>query len=113
LRITHQKALRREATAYHEAGHAVIAYVLGYKPKSVTIVPTHDANGSVAYPLHGIALDSDGSDRAHLRLEIPIQISYAGLLAQRKHSEHSWPDFHAEWDYKQITDLGLRACGSA
>ena len=56
-----------EATAYHEAGHAVIAYLLGYKPQSVTIAPTFDTAGHLVIhgnPLHGFQLDPDGPDEA-------------------------------------------------
>jgi ATP-dependent Zn protease len=38
---------QRAPTAYHEAGHVVIAYVLGYKPKAATIIPAGDAAGVV------------------------------------------------------------------
>jgi hypothetical protein len=48
--------------AYHEAAHAVIAYLLGYRPQSVTIIPTVDTAGHIihANPLHGFQLDIDG-----------------------------------------------------
>jgi hypothetical protein len=113
--MNHQEAFQREVTAYHEAGHAVIAYVLGYKLKSVTIIPTHDAHGMVQYldPLRGIPLDAEVSDRARLRLEKAIQISFAGPLAQRKFKEHAWRDYHGEFDFKKIGELGIRAVGSA
>jgi hypothetical protein len=56
--MSHQDDFEREVTAYHEAGHAVIAYVLGYKPKSATIIPTRDANGTVKYQNPCAAFDS-------------------------------------------------------
>lgn len=67
------RAEQREATAYHEAGHAVTAHVLGGWVHSVTIVPTADdlAFGHVRYqPPRGASPDDDGV------------ITLAGPLAQ-------------------------------
>lgn len=38
-----------KATAYHEAGHAVIAYLHGRRFKCVSIQPSEDCNGFVEY----------------------------------------------------------------
>jgi len=40
----------RNWTAYHEAGHAVIAYILGLMPKSVTAKEDHDSAGHCTIP---------------------------------------------------------------
>jgi hypothetical protein len=103
-----------EATAYHEAGHAVIAYMLGYQPQSVTIVPAVDTAGHIIQtnPLHGFQLDIDGSDEARLRIESLITICFAGPIAQKRYNPRSWRRAHGEWDYGKITELGLGVCGS-
>jgi len=104
-----------EAAAYHEAGHAVIAYLLGCKPESVTITPTLDTAGHLvvhADPPHGFQLDTDDSDEARLRAESAITICFAGPIAQKRHNPRSWRKVHGQWDYDTITDLGLRVCGS-
>ena len=65
----------REATAYHEAGHAVVAWRLGHRPDMVTIVATGEFGGAgQACDAHfpGFSLDFDGSDRARLRIERAI-----------------------------------------
>jgi ATP-dependent Zn protease len=61
MRTETRKSLR-QANAHHEAGHAVIAYALGYKPTSATIVPSRRVRAIVSYPnpLRGIKLDIDG-----------------------------------------------------
>jgi hypothetical protein len=112
--VTKRSKSQIEATAYHEAGHAVIAYLLGYKPQSATIVPTVDAAGYVihANPLHGFQLDIDGSDEARLRVESAITICFAGPIAQKRYSPRSWRRVHGQWDYDTIAELGLRVCGS-
>jgi hypothetical protein len=114
--MNHPEGWQRAAIAYHEAGHAVVRCVLGFGPKSAKIIPKHDAGDVAQYanPLRGIKLDTDGSSgRALLRLMKAIQISYAGPLAQRKYSEHSWREFHGICDFKKIEELSLRACGSS
>jgi len=113
--MTKRSKSQIEATAYHEAGHAVIAYLLGDKPQSATIVPTVDTAGNViihANPLHGFQLDVDGSDEARLRVEKAITICFAGPIAQKRHNLRSWRKAHGQWDYDTIAQLGLRVCGS-
>lgn len=41
--------LTREAIAYHEAGHAVMAYLKGRRFKVVTIEPDEDSSGHVSF----------------------------------------------------------------
>ncbi|HUZ32343.1 MAG TPA: hypothetical protein VMV19_09630 [Xanthobacteraceae bacterium] len=103
-----------EATAYHEAGHAVVAYVLGYRPQSVTIVPTIDAAGHIvqADPLYGLQHDIDGSHEVRLRVESFITICFAGPITQKRYNPRSWRRAHGQWDYDKIAELGLRVCGS-
>jgi len=107
--LNHQQAFQREVVAYHQAGHVVIAFFLGYKPKSVAIVPAHDSD--YPNPLRGLQLDSDGSDRARLTLERAIQICLAGPRAQKK-----FRGVHSNWTCghdDQARELGLRVCGGS
>jgi ATP-dependent Zn protease len=71
--------MHRRAVAFHEAGHAVVAYRLGVEVEYVTIVPDHFARAHVAlgdlFWAHG-----RGSDRANL--ERAIKIDLAGPLAE-------------------------------
>lgn len=69
-----------EATAYHEAGHAVVTLALRRKVYSVTIIPDATTHGRVHHesPLRGIRLEFDGSSRARLRAEEAIMISLGG-----------------------------------
>jgi hypothetical protein len=104
----------RLATAYHEAGHAVIAWKSGIKVKSVTIVPGDGFDGQVdqASPLRGINLEFDGSDRARIRAEAAIVISLAEPLAQRRFSPRSWHSYHGATDHAVVTELAMRVSGS-
>jgi hypothetical protein len=105
---------QRKATAYHEAGHAVVALFLGYKPRSATIIPAVDFHGQVKHdsPLRGIKLDIDDSDRARLRVERAIMICFAGPLAQQRYRPRSWRRWHGASDFQTAADLALRVSGS-
>ena len=81
---------RRVATAFHEAGHAVVAWRRGLKVHSATIVPTKDYSGMVRRGSLGVRLDIDGSNRARLRAESAIVVCLAGPAAQRRHNPRSW-----------------------
>jgi Peptidase family M41 len=65
----------RKALAYHEAGHAVVGYVLGLDLERVTIVPDDSTLGHCRYrdwEIHAVAEDLD----AHLLLTL------AGAVAE-------------------------------
>ena len=113
--MPNRSASQVEATAYHEAGHAVIAYMLGYRPHSATIVPTFDTAGHIIHPnpLDGFQLNPDSSDEARLRIESLITICFAGPIAQKRYNPRSWRRVHGQWDYEKIAELGLRVCDSA
>src|ERR1700722_14596821 len=109
--MSHPDDWQRAATAYHEAGHAVVRYLLAFEPKSVTISTASNTQRAAKYgdPLHGIKLDTDGSARARLRLEKAIRISYAGPLAEKKYSVH-WRGSNGAYDFGRIEELALIAC---
>jgi hypothetical protein len=89
--------------------------MLGYRPQSVTIVPTVDTTGHIIHPnpLGGFQLNPDSSDEARLRIESLITICFAGPIAQKRYNPRSWRRAHGQWDYEKIAELGLRVCDSA
>jgi ATP-dependent Zn protease len=104
-----------EATAYHEAGHAVVTVALRRKVHSATIIPHADTHGRVHHetPLRGIRLDFDGSPRARLRAEDAIMISLGGGMAQRRAFPRSLRHWHTHGDDTNVTDIAGSVCGSA
>jgi ATP-dependent Zn protease len=70
--------VRRERTAHHEAGHAIVAYRLGIEVKFVTILPTHHSAGH--FTCGDLFCGGTGSD--HVALERAIKISLAGPMAE-------------------------------
>lgn len=105
---------RRTATAYHEAGHTVVAWRLGADPKSATIVSQGAVQGEMTQesPFVGADLKYDGSDHVRNRIERAIMICLAGPMAQRHFSARSWRSWHGGSDYAMAFDLALRVNGS-
>jgi hypothetical protein len=81
-----QPTKREQATAYHEAAHAVIAWTLGRAFHSVTIIPTEDTWGHVQLRPWGKHTDPDDRvDGRTLKLfESDILISLAGAQAVKR-----------------------------
>lgn len=67
------------ATAYHEAGHAVIALVLGRPVQAVSVLPTRDRLGVCQFRNPVFRPSEDW-------LEREILIALAGLAAEAKHT---------------------------
>ena len=104
-----------QATAYHEAAHAVVAWREGIKVTAVSIEPDETSNGRVSHrnPLAGIQLESDGSTRARLRVESLIRVLFAGAVAQKKFNPRGFQTHHIREDSERTADLILRIVGSA
>lgn len=108
-----QKCL--EATAYHEAGHAVMAHTLGVPMHGVSIVPKGGTLGHVRIkkPRWLILEDLSGevTPRAQDWIERNIQVAYAGRLTEKMHTGRN--NRAGAWsDYEGMADLALCACGS-
>jgi ATP-dependent Zn protease len=102
--------MQRQATAYHEAGHAVVAYHLEAEVRHVTIVPDHFSRG---YFVSGnlFCAPGCGSDRANL--ERAIKICLAGPLAQQRFRRRSYCRRIGRQDYDCATGLARYLAGSA
>jgi hypothetical protein len=104
----------KKATAFHEAGHAVMAWQQGIAIRHATILPTADARVEISHPdpLRGLHLDWDGSDRARLRAEKLIRICLAGPIAQRRYRANSYRRWHGSPDHRQALDILSQICRS-
>lgn len=103
---------RRKATAYHEAGHTVVAWRLGAGPRTVTIIPRGDVQGEMTQEIIDADLDFDGSDHIRNRIERAIMIRLAGPIAQRHFMPRSWRHWHGGPDHAMAFDLAFRVNGS-
>jgi hypothetical protein len=118
----------RETLAHHEAGHAVLAVVLGCKVKTATIIPTAEYEGRVvrSNPLRGLKseLQRQGSrtrsakrggialtPQWRSRVEQAISITLAGPLAEYRFNPRSRDGCFD--DYFPIAALAYSVCGSA
>lgn len=72
----------REATAFHEAGHATIAYLKKIRIIKVTIVEDQ-RNGSLGYLVYsGKFEDTTLTDRVKDRIKNQIQVAMSGLTSE-------------------------------
>lgn len=108
---------RQEATAYHEAGHAVAAFHLSMPVYIVTIKPDVEA-GTHGHVLHHNPLKRTSdidiyemTPKARDRMERLIMVSLAGGIAQRRYSLRSYRRFHTSGDHDNATCLALRIAG--
>lgn len=98
-----RSAKELRATAYHEAGHAVITVALGLTINKVSIVPGEGYSGVCREP--GV-LGYESSSRRDRRsiARAAIVGSYAGMHAQRL-VDPGAPDFHGEGDEADAFEL--------
>jgi hypothetical protein len=97
-----------EATAYHEAGHAVAALQLrvGIGRRGVSLVPNEDWSGFV-HTLKGFSGRPDIERTGQMRLgaENRTLVLFAGEAAQRRFRPMSVRRHHAAYDRRHAIDL--------
>jgi hypothetical protein len=98
------------ATAYHEAGHAVVAWCLDVEVGSATIVPDNDSAGHVNIepeePSTCAAIcRGDPWDPSRLRAEKLVMRLQAGEVAQRRYNSYSVRRAHSKDDFKKCVGI--------
>jgi hypothetical protein len=98
------------ATAYHEAGHAVVAWCLDLDLGSATIVPDGDSAGHVMIepeePSTCAAAVQGGPWHPYrLLLEKRVMVLQAGEVAQRRSNPRSVRRGHSQDDFKRCVDI--------
>jgi ATP-dependent Zn protease len=95
--------LHDPATAYHEAGHAVVALALGRPIHRVSILPNHERLGQCAF---GKAVFRPSQDW----LEQEILIALGGLAAEARHTgNYAWDE--ASRDLRYVRGLAVQRAG--
>ena len=95
--------LNPEATAYHEAGHAVIALALGRAVQRVSVLPKLDTLGRCEFQKGRTRPSEDW-------LEREILISLAGLAAEARHTgQYAWDG--AARDLQVVKRLATQRAG--
>lgn len=99
--------MNAQSSAYHEAGHAVIAWYHDINLETITLDAPYDEMGRARHvnPLQGVdtAWGTTVADR--MRMEQLVSVCLAGPLAQRKFSLVGFRRTHAEDDWQQAVDL--------
>ena len=92
-----------EATAYHEAGHAVIALALGRSIQRVSILPGREWLGRCEFRKERVRPTEDW-------LEREILIALAGLAAEARHTgQYAWDG--AAQDLRTVRRLSVQRAG--
>jgi ATP-dependent Zn protease len=103
----------REATAYHEAGHAVLRSHFDLPIRRVTIRCDRETAGKVegkgALYLRGIDIEITPAKQE--RIFRRIMVCLAGEVAQAKFSKRSVRNWHASSDHQKAADFALRVSG--
>lgn len=104
-----QKELSIEATAYHEAGHAAIAFILGQKFKKITIDKKKCKKGIRGmlekYPRKPKDLSKTSCYKILQDLEPEILVSMAGHYAHRRYDPESANLYYSDEDMDYAIDL--------
>lgn len=102
-----------EATAYHEAGHAVVKSCLGLGYSGISIIPDNDSWGRVESskpenPSTWAAIArGDRWHRSRFHAEKWVMVLQAGEVAQQKHDFPSVDFYYSRSDFVKCKDLLL------
>jgi ATP-dependent Zn protease len=92
-----------EATAYHEAGHAVAALALGRPVHQVSVLPDRESSGLCEFRKGVVRPSEDWLEREML-------IALAGVAAEaRRTGEYAWDA--ADGDLRYVRDLAVQRAG--
>lgn len=92
-----------EATAYHEAGHAVVALALDRPVHRVSVLPNRERLGQCEFAKGRFRPTEDWIERE-------ILIALAGLAAEARHSgSYGWEE--AERDLRYVRKLTVQRAG--
>src|SRR5262245_24506389 len=93
------------ATAYHEAGHAALALIVGRGVHRVTIEPKQDRLGRCEFRVGAVRPSADF-------IEEEILIALGGLAAEARHTgDYAWDE--AGRDLQYVRRLAVQRAGEA
>jgi hypothetical protein len=105
-----------EATAYHEAGHAIAAWKLESRVFRVTLEPDEDSLGKTFHSNPLTRVDFDDIEfgpiapRCQRRAENVMIISLAGPAAQHKYNPRSVRLYHGGSDRENVYEILSHLC---
>jgi hypothetical protein len=98
-RGTPHRPSRIERTAYHEAGHAVAAYLRRLRFTNISIIPDRGTLGRCEFSEAPVIIDlkTHSIARARRRIETLIIVSLAGIVAEHLLTgRHNWRGAQAD-----------------
>jgi hypothetical protein len=107
------KTTRDLSTAYHEAGHAIIAWRFGMHLRRVTIEPSEDSHGLVSGNFLARVAKLDLGDippRVQRRIENYAVSMLAGTASQRRYRPRSLRSHHGHSDRHNVIELLSYLC---
>jgi hypothetical protein len=113
--VKRRSQMQDQATAYHEAGHAVMAFKLGitFGRRGVSIDADERSEGRF---WHSGRIGGDPTvqmtDRMYCNIERQVMVCLAGINSQRRYRKSSVRRYHANSDYEQAIDLLFHAAGT-
>src|SRR5262249_40712380 len=108
---------RRQAAAFHEAGHAVVAHMLEYKVFRISIAPKAGSEGHTSWrsPINKRVVDTlqSGSeadiDKVRYRIDHELIVAMAGALAQKRPQPAlGWALWRLRDNARRVSPQGLR-----
>ena len=99
-----------DATAHHEAGHALACLMFGIAFDYVTIVGTDDSNGHLSRPEPKWYSTDRFDDRHLLRIRDEIAQGFAGQIAEWKFRGKR-PRYGTQDDNQKAVDLAMKLIG--
>ncbi|MCP4603801.1 MAG: hypothetical protein GY847_25335 [Proteobacteria bacterium] len=116
--ITKRQRKRYETTAYHEAGHVILAHLLNLpKSKKVTIIPADEYYGKTSYVRARLTKSDEEeflsyleSPKARLKFEKQCIAKLAGPLAEKKYAGRLKTRLCLQKDYEAAEKIACRIC---
>jgi hypothetical protein len=106
------------STAYHEAGHAVVAMANGLSVHSISIKPDTTSYGRTfsRNPLSGRMIECDASTSNRWRMEREAKVLFAGTVAEKKlekfNGRRPQNSHSGDSDYESLVHIVSCFCGS-
>ena len=105
-----------QATAYHEAGHLLVAWRENITVHSVSIIANRKIGSAgrvyLRSPLDGARRSKAVTKRSRRRLEGLVRYFLSGTLAQKRFNPRSYRRWHDEDDRKQARKIIKRLAGA-
>jgi hypothetical protein len=112
VRRSRKRVPHANATAYHEAGHAVFCVYFGWKLRTVSIVPEGDAAGYVQKRFTKLRDHSEWNfSYPTVGRMLPIvMVLLAGVESQRKFNPRTLRSYQSGSDHQQAAHFLLSIC---